>query len=66
MTPDYLRHFMQEHQLTASDIAVITGKRPRTVRLWLSGSHLIPFTVKLLVIAVAEKRIDFDWILDKL
>ena len=66
MTPDYLRHFMQEHQLTAPDLAAITGKTPRTVRLWLSGAHLIPLTVKLLVIAIVEERIDFDWILDKL
>jgi transcriptional regulator with XRE-family HTH domain len=66
MTPDYLRHFMQEHQLTASDLAAITGKTPRTVRLWLSGAHPIPLTVKLLVRAVAEELINFDWILDKL
>ena len=66
MTPDYLRHFMKEHQLAASDLAAITGKTPRTVRLWLSGAHLIPLTVKLLVIAIVEERIDFDWILDKL
>jgi hypothetical protein len=62
MTPEDLQQFMDNKNLTQSDIAWITGKNVRTVQFWLTGKHPVPQLVAMLCQAIEENQIDFDWI----
>jgi len=62
MTPDNLRSFINDNHLTIADMGLITGKSDRMVQLWLSGDYPIPLLVKILVKALTEKKLTFEWV----
>jgi hypothetical protein len=60
-SPDELRNFMSEKNLTGADVSALTGVIPRTARYWVSPAkrkypHIIPWAAwALLQILTGEK-----------
>jgi len=59
--PD-LRAWLTRHKLTQGDLALICGVTERCVGYWLSGRSAAPQTLRLLMRAVDDDRIDLPWL----
>jgi len=64
MSPLELKKAMTLQGLSNNDLATITGKTPRQVTSWLSGTHPVPRLVAIVVSGIAEGAIDRDWLLE--
>jgi len=64
MSPLDLKKAMALQGLSNNDLATITGKTPRQVTSWLSGTHPVPRLVAILIHGLAEGAIDRDWLLE--
>lgn len=64
MTPIELKKGMAARGLSNTDLATITGKTPRQVTSWLSGTHPVPRLVSILMHGLEEGQISQDWLLE--
>jgi len=60
-SPDELKKFMYENNLTGADIAALTGVNPRTARRWVApsdqkGAKPIPWSDWVLVLLLTGKK----------
>jgi len=59
-TPDKLKSFMVDNDLTGADIAALTGVNPRTARRWIAppdqkGARPIPWSSWALILLLTGK-----------
>jgi len=67
-TPEKLKLFLYENNLTGADIAALTGVNPRTARRWVSppdqkGSKPIPWSDWALILLLTGKMSISDMLL---
>jgi len=65
MTPDAFAQLVKTLGMTNSDVALITGNTIRAVQYWMTGKNPIPQSAYLLVKAMAEGKLDMDWVADE-
>lgn len=65
MTPDAFAHLTKTLGMTNADVALITGNTIRAVQYWMTGKNPIPQSAYLLLKAMAEGKLDMDWVADE-
>jgi hypothetical protein len=65
MNPDAFAQLVKTLGMTNSDVALITGNTIRAVQYWMTGKNPIPQSAYLLVKAMAEGKLDMDWVADE-
>jgi hypothetical protein len=64
-TPEELKKFMADNNLTGADIAALTGVSPRAARRWVApvsqkGSRVIPWAAwAMILLLTGKKSIDY-------
>ena len=62
MTKEQFIVLMDRLNLTTVDVADLAGTSRRAVEKWRSGKHPVPQLIVLLLLALVEDKISFDWI----
>jgi len=57
-----LQKFLDDHNIRHKDLAFITGRTERAVYNWVQGVRPLPRSVHLLLIALAQGKIDEKWL----
>ena len=65
MTPEQLKEIMTRQNLSVMDLATISGASKRQVIAWRQGEFQIPMTLAYILLALEEKIISQDWLVDK-
>lgn len=65
MSPDAFSVMVKQLGMTNSDVALITGNTIRAVQYWMTGKNPIPQSAYLLLKAMAEGKLDMDWVADE-
>ena len=66
MTPEQLINIMENGGVVLNDVALIMGVSKRQVTSWRNGTHPIPRSVAILMMALNEGRIKLDWLEGKI
>jgi predicted transcriptional regulator len=61
-----LRTFIDKYELTIDDAAKLLGRTRRTVYNWLDDTHAMPASARLLIRALDEGIIPFEWIIKEI
>jgi DNA-binding transcriptional regulator YiaG len=61
-----LREFIDKYELTIDDTAILLGRTKRTVYNWLDNTYEMPASARLLIRALDEGIIPFDWIIKEI
>lgn len=66
MNPETLKSIMTDLEFNTQDLSLLMGVTRRTAQLWASGSSPIPQSVALLLLAMADKQVSLDWMVDQI
>jgi transcriptional regulator with XRE-family HTH domain len=66
MTKEQFIVLMDRLDLSTIDVADLAATSRRAVEKWRSGHHPVPQLAVLLLLALLEEKITFDWIGEKL
>jgi len=66
MTPAALRQTLLDLEMSTADLAILLGVTRRSPQFWLAGGGPVPQAASLLLEALKEGLISFDWVEDKL
>jgi len=61
-----LKEFINKYDLTIDDTAILLGRTKRTVYNWLDNTYEMPASARLLIRALDEGIIPFDWIIKEI
>jgi len=61
-----LKDFINKYELSIDDTAILLGRTRRTIYNWLNNTFEIPASAQLLIRALDEGIIPFDWIVKEI
>jgi len=61
-----LAQFITKYQLSIDDTAILLGRTKRTIYNWLDDTYQMPASARLLIRALDEGIIPFDWIIKEI
>ena len=61
-----LKDFINKYELSIDDTAILLGRTKRTIYNWLNNTFEIPASARLLIRALDEGIIPFDWIVKEI
>ena len=61
-----LKDFINKYELSIDDTAILLGRTRRTIYNWLNNTFEIPASARLLIRALDEGIIPFDWIVKEI
>jgi DNA-binding transcriptional regulator YiaG len=61
-----LQEFITKYELSIDDTAILLGRTKRTVYNWLDNTYEMPASARLLIRALDEGIIPFDWIIKEI
>jgi len=61
-----LREFIDKYELTIDDTAILLGRTRRTIYNWLDSTFEMPSSAKILIRALDEGIIPFEWVIKEI
>jgi len=61
-----LKDFIDKYELSIDDAAILLGRTRRTIYNWLDSTYEMPASARLLIRALDEGIIPFDWIIKEI
>lgn len=64
MTKERLLAIMESAGLSRDDLSAVTGRSSRQTYAWTTGAAPVPRTLALLLIALEDRVVSFDWLIE--